>query len=291
MAGVGAALVSGISMSCVRNWFYAKVGMALGTAMAGHEDHCIGYSGALQCGVVSGEVATAQGWTFEGCVDIRCFKDSRSTRLTIGTFCLELVFFALLGLLLIYVVNQEFRTSQSVNLLVVLNAFNCVGRLLAGHFADGYGRLNILILLIAFAVLLIFAIIFPFSHSIVALYIFCALYGLSSGSFINLAPVCVRQVSPAEEIGMRFGTLYCLASFATLICIPIGEDMLEKVRAHMVVVWLGAVLVVSTVLFAVARWACLHYKWDWRSKIERLTGPWWMGSSSSWLGFDVKDTR
>jgi hypothetical protein len=66
---------------------------------------------------------------------------------------------------------------------------------------------------------------------------------------------------------MRFGTFYCLVSFATLICIPIGGEMLEKVGAKMVVVWLGGVLVVAMGMFLLARWACLGYRWDWGSKI------------------------
>lgn len=53
----------------------------------------------------------------------------------------------------------------------------------------------------------------------------------------------------------------------TLICIPIGGEMLEKVGAGIVVVWLGCVLCVSTLFFLTARWACLDYKWQWTMKV------------------------
>ncbi|KAL2822265.1 major facilitator superfamily domain-containing protein [Aspergillus cavernicola] len=284
VGGTGAALVSNIGMSCVPHWFYAKAGMALGAAMAGaglggvvfpyimrETWASIGFKWGMRvvalvvfvlCSLASFLVKSRlpRGGRLKAAFDIRCFKDMRFTWLTAATFCLELPVFALLGLLPTYVVKQGFSSSQSVNLLVVLNVFNCVARFIAGGVSDRYGRLNILISLI-------FAILYPFSHSIIALYIFCATYGLASGSFISLAPVCVRQISAAKEIGMRFGTLYCLVSFATLICIPIGGEMLEKVGAHMVVVWLGGVLILSMLLFMVARWACLDYKWNWRSKI------------------------
>jgi MFS family permease len=119
-----------------------------------------------------------------------------------------------------------------VNFLVVLNVYvrpfyrymrqnqltaprtNCVGRLVAGRIADIYGRINILIILVVMAVILIFTVLYPFSSSLVALYLFCGTYGFVSGSFICLAPVCVRQISPAKEIGMKFGTLYGLVAFA-----------------------------------------------------------------------------
>lgn len=54
---------------------------------------------------------------------------------------------------------------------------------------------------------------------------------------------------------------------STLICIPIGGEVLEKVGSRIVVVWLGCVLLLSTLLFLTARWACLDYKWHWRIKI------------------------
>lgn len=142
--------------------------------------------------------------------------------------------FALIGLFPSYIVKQGFSVDTSVNLVVVLNVYvictdsqaqmmghlltcsscSCIGRLIAGRVGDRYGRLNILILLITSAIFSIFVILYPFSTSMVALYIFSAFYGLCSGSFISLAPVCIRQVSPAKEIGMRFGTCYCLVSFA-----------------------------------------------------------------------------
>ncbi len=154
----------------------------------------------------------------------------------------------------------------------------------------------------------IFAIWLPFGHSLAGLYAFSTLFGLSYGSFISLAPVCVGQISKASEIGMRFGTSYSLVSFAyvehlafnflpsvscfspcllpvetskigptltkrpvwrlrTLICIPIGGEMLEKVGSRAMVVFQGSILVLSLFLFVMARWACLSYRWRWRMKI------------------------
>lgn len=56
-------------------------------------------------------------------------------------------------------------------------------------------------------------------------------------------------------------------SARTLICIPIGGEMLEKVGSRIVVIWLGCVLLFSMFLFMTARWACLDYKWHWRIRI------------------------
>ncbi|KAE8149815.1 monocarboxylate transporter [Aspergillus avenaceus] len=307
MSGIGGAFTSTVGMSCVPHWFQARAGMALGTAMAGAglggvvfpfilkgTFANLGFKWGMR--VLAFVILVLSGLgsflvksrlpkgQLKAAIDIRCFRDARFTLLSFGifskcsSFCpvasvslivtaLELEVFALIGLYPTFVKQQGFSTSASVYTLVVLNICSCVGRLIAGRVADRYGRINVLIVLIMSAVLVIFVVLYPFSHKLSALYTFSALYGLCSGSFISLAPVCIRQVSNAKEIGMRFGTCYCLVSFATLICIPIGGEMLEKVGAQIVVIWLGCVLVFSTFLFLTARWACLEYKWHWAVKI------------------------
>lgn len=53
----------------------------------------------------------------------------------------------------------------------------------------------------------------------------------------------------------------------TLICIPIGGEMLEKVGKQAMVAYLGSLLVLGLGLFTMARWACLSYRWRWSAKI------------------------
>ncbi|KAF7595655.1 hypothetical protein BBP40_005403 [Aspergillus hancockii] len=237
MSGIGGAFTSTVGMSCVPHWFQARAGMALGTAMAGAglggvvfpfilkgAFARLGFKWGMRivafvilvlCGLGSFLVKSRlPKGQLKAAIDIRCFRDSRFAWLSFGIFTLELEVFALIGLFPTYVAKQGFSTSAGVYTLVVLNVCSCIGRLIAGRVADRYGRLNVLILLISTAVLVIFAILYPFSHYLPALYVFSALYGLCSGSFISLAPVCIRQVSNAKEIGMRFGTCYCLVSFA-----------------------------------------------------------------------------
>ncbi|KAF7617338.1 hypothetical protein AFLA_005379 [Aspergillus flavus NRRL3357] len=265
MAGIGGAFTSTIGMSCVPHWFQARAGMAIGTAMAGAVGNAhpgIGDPRAVRTRLIPRQVSPPQRQ-----LKRHRYLSSDSRSHVSFAFHARIGGVALIGLFPTYVTKQGFNTSASVYTLVVLNVCSCIGRLIAGRIADRYGRLNVLIILIFSAVLTMFAILYPFSGHLSALYVFSALYGLCSGSFISLAPVCIRQVSNAKEIGMRFGTCYCLVSFATLICIPIGGEMLEKVGSRIVVIWLGCVLLFSMFLFMTARWACLDYKWHWRIRI------------------------
>jgi hypothetical protein len=56
-------------------------------------------------------------------------------------------------------------------------------------------------------------------------------------------------------------------SSSTLICVPIGGEMLEKVGSRAMVGYLGSVLIVALGMFVMARWASLSYRWRWQAKI------------------------
>lgn len=290
LTGSGAALISTVGLSVIPHWFDQNIGMAVGTAMAGAGlggvtfpfilraafTH-VGYKWAIrilalivgvQCGIGTVLVKSRlpKGRS-KSSINVQAFKDARFTWLTLGTFMLELEVFAGLGLYPTYVVMQGFSTATSVVLLAVLNVFSTVGRLVAGRVADKYGRINTQATLIVVGVVAIFVIWLPFGHTLPGLYMFSSIFGLASGSFISLAPACIGQISKASEVGGRLGICYSMVSIATLICIPIGGEMLQKVGARAMVGYLGSVLIISLGMFAMARWACLSYRWRWQAKI------------------------
>ncbi|CRG91597.1 putative transporter MCH4 [Talaromyces islandicus] len=290
LGGTGAALVSTVAMSCVPHWFHVRAGMAIGTALAGAGlggvvfpflmRACfanVGFKWTIRilafvigviCAVGSFMVRTRLPKSLsKAVVNLRCFKDMRFTWLSAGAWFLEFEFFSLMGLYPTFVISQGFSADTSVYLLVVLNISSLFGRLIAGRIGDTYGRLNTLMFIVSVAILFIFSILYPFGHSLPALYVFSSLYGLASGSFISLAPVCIRQISDTKEIGLRFGTCYALVSFATLISIPIAGEMLGKAGPKALVVWLGGILVLTLGILLMARWTCLEYQWKWRMKV------------------------
>ncbi|KAJ6131353.1 MFS general substrate transporter [Penicillium sp. IBT 18751x] len=263
LTGTGAALLSTAAMAAVPQWFDRKVGMAMGTAMAGAG------LGGVMFPLVLRAAFTRLGykWAIRMLALIVAVMYARFTWLTLGTFSLELEVFAGLGLYPTYVVMQGFSTATSVILLSTLNVFSTLGRLVAGGIADRYGRINTQTGLICLGVIAIFAIWLPFGNTLPGLYMFSAIFGLASGSFLSLAPACIGQISKASEVGGRFGICYSCVSFATLICIPIGGEMLEQVGKQAMVAYLGSVLIVALGMFVMARWTCLSYRWRWQAKI------------------------
>ncbi|KAJ5947752.1 MFS general substrate transporter [Penicillium verhagenii] len=290
LTGTGSALLSTVALAAVPHWFDRKVGMAMGAAMAGGGAGGVAFPLILRAGfthlgfkwairLLALIIAIFCGLGIllvrsrlpkgrsRSTINLRAFQDARFTWLTLGTFSLELEVFAGIGLYPTYVVMQGFSTSTSVILLAVLSIFSTVGRLMAGGIADKYGRINTQAVLIALGVLAIFVIWLPFGDTLPGLYMFSTVFGLASGSFLSLAPACIGQISKASEVGGRFGICYSIVSIATLICIPIGGEMLQKVGKRAMVGYLGSVLIVALGMFTMARWACLGYRWRWQAKI------------------------
>ncbi|KAJ5401123.1 hypothetical protein N7465_011612 [Penicillium sp. CMV-2018d] len=290
LSGTGAALLSTVALASVPQWFDRKAALAIGISMSGAGLGGVIFPFVLRAGfsnmgykwtirlmallvLILGVLGTVlvkarlpKGRS-KSTINLRSLQDARFTWLTFGIFALELEVFAGLGLYPTYVVMQGFSTSTSVVLLAVLNVASTIGRLVAGGVADRFGRINTQTGLIALGALAVFVIWLPFGNSLAGLYVFSVIFGLASGSFLSLAPACIGQISRASEVGGRFGLTYSIVSFATLICIPIGGEMLDKVGKRAMVAYLGSVLIVSLGLFVMARWACLSYRWRWQAKI------------------------
>ncbi|KAJ5142549.1 Major facilitator superfamily domain general substrate transporter [Penicillium bovifimosum] len=290
LSGTGGALLSTVALASVPQWFDRNAGLAIGISMSGAGVGGVVFPFMLRAGFTNlgfkwtirllalvALVLCAAGFVLvkarlpkgrsRSTINLRSLKDARFTWLTLGIFALELEVYAGLGLYPTYVIMQGFSTDTSVILLAVLNVFSTVGRLLAGGIADRYGRINTQGALIVLGALSVFVIWLPFGGNLAGLYVFSVIFGLASGSFLSLAPACIGQISRASEVGGRFGLAYSIVSIATLICIPIGGEMLDKVGKRAMVAYLGSVLIVSLGMFLMARWACLSYRWRWQTKI------------------------
>ena len=202
-------------------------------------------------------------------LSLSIFGDARFALLTTAVFGFEIVLFGGLGILPTYAtVSTTYPPDTGFYLISILNGVSCLGRLLPGYTSDKIGRFNMLSIMIVFTLVFMLALWLPLGdHSLVALYVFAALFGFGTGSWMALTPACIGQLCRAEEFGRYYGTLYFIASLATLVCIPISGELVEVVGADAMVGFYCAVLGLSFVVFLGSRWACLGWRWRWMEKV------------------------
>ena len=295
LGGSAGACLTTTSLAIVSHWFKIRRGLAAGIAMIGSSFGGVviplilratlpkyGYQWSIRI----------LGFVFTGCLvignilmkprlppspeakkqsifSLRLFGDPRFSFLTVSVFGVEIVLFGALGILPTYAsISTDFPPDTGFYLIAVMNGVSCFGRILPGYVSDIIGRFNVFMIMIAVTLLLMLVIWLPFGHtSLAALYLFVALFGFGTGSWMALTPACIGQLCEADNFGRYYGTLYFVASLATLVCIPISGELVESVGPQVMVGFMCVVLAVSLITFILSRWACLGWRWTWKGKV------------------------
>ncbi|KZT66437.1 MFS general substrate transporter [Daedalea quercina L-15889] len=109
--------------------------------------------------------------------------------------------------------------------VAILNASSIFGRTMLNAVAAEVGLFNLLVPVNAVLGVLVFAMFGVTSTA--AVIVFCILYGFFTGAFLSLSPpALVGLANSPDEVGLRLGVSYFIASFAFLIGTPINGALL-----------------------------------------------------------------
>ncbi|KAI9713154.1 MAG: hypothetical protein M1820_001139 [Bogoriella megaspora] len=290
LGGICCAALSTTGLAVLSHWFQTRRGLATGVAMAGSS------CGGVAFPLLLRPALDSLGWKWtmrllalvvlvftmvanlfikgrlplgrrSGSMDPRCLKDARLAWVTLGTFCLEFTLFGALGLLPTFTLTQGFSNETSFIVIAVLNAGSALGRYGSGIVSDKWGHYNTMNVMITFSLVVMTAVWFSVGYRLVVLYVFAALFGIFTGGFISLAPPCVGYICDADRFGEVFGTCYGVVSFATLLTIPIGGQVLKSAGPEALIGVLSVSVGIALFSYLMARWACLGYRWKWATKI------------------------
>ncbi|KIW18345.1 hypothetical protein PV08_02633 [Exophiala spinifera] len=295
LGGVSGAMLVTTSMAVVSHWFKRRRGFAHGIAMTGSSFGGVtfplilqnafpryGYAWSIRiigfvmlgCLLISNvlmkpRLPPSDQAKKEAIISLTLFGDLKFTLFTITVFGFEIVLFGALGILPTYAnYGGQFPADTGFYIIAVMNGASCAGRIIPGFVSDYIGRFNTLMIMIVATLVLMLALWLPFGHSsLAALYAFCALFGFGTGSWMALTPACIGQLCDAEHFGRYYGTMYFVASLATLVCVPISGELVESVGPQIMVGFMCAVLALSLGTFILSRWACLGWKWSWTAKV------------------------
>ncbi|PTD06260.1 Riboflavin transporter MCH5 [Fusarium culmorum] len=282
--GVGVGLGNGL-MSCpmltvVSQYFSERRGLAIGVAMCGSCTGGLVYSGTMrqlipQLGFAWTMRVIAliqfitlafaniclrprtQGSKSPDWVDWSAFRDSRFNNYALA------IFMSLLGLYIsiFYVVDfsrscisPPFSYQDSLNLLLVFNAANLVGRLGSGILADKVGALVIFVPVMASMTVVLFAWIAV--KTSLAMYFWTVFCGILSGGVQSLFPAGLSYLTAgAKKSGTRMGMVFGLGSVASLIGAPIGGALIGVMNGRYLgaQIFAGVTMAVAAIFVEAAR--------------------------------------
>lgn len=293
LGGPAAAALTTTSLAVVSHWFKTKRGLASGIAMVGNSFGGVviplvlrttfdkyGYAWAIRiigfvfvvCLIASNilvrpRLKPSPEAKKVDLFSLELFGQASFSFLTISLFGIEVVLFGALGILPTYAsLGADYPAETGFYLIATMNASSCFGRIIPGYISDRVGRFNVLGVMMVTTLVFMLVIWLPFGHtSLVALYVFVALFGFGTGSWMAMTPACLGQLSGPHHFGRYFGTSYFVASLATLVCIPISGELVQRVGPQPMVGFMCAVLFASIGTFVISRWGLLGWRWKWRT--------------------------
>ncbi|EMT67265.1 Riboflavin transporter MCH5 [Fusarium odoratissimum] len=173
-----------------------------------------------------------------GWVDWTAFRDVRFNHYAIATFM------SLLGLYIsIFCIVDFSRTSISpplsyrngLNLLMIFNGVNAIGRFGSGLAADKFGVLGVFVPILVATSLTLFTWISV--RTVPSMYVWTVFCGIFCGGIQSLFPAGLGYLTAGtEQPGTRMGMVFGLGSIASLIGSPIGGALVGAMDGN----YLGA---------------------------------------------------
>ncbi|KAH8894306.1 riboflavin transporter MCH5 [Thozetella sp. PMI_491] len=197
----------------------------------------------------------------ETVLDFSAFRSPTFAFVSAGSFLLEFAIFGISGLLPTVAIHVGFAPEDAYILITVLGAGSFLGRALPGLISDVIGPFNVLFMTNSFAIIAMVSLFIPLAEkSRIALWVFAALWGFGSGSFLSIPPVCMGKTCAAKDYGRYYGTMTFLVSFAVLLTIPLGAILLDSIGARALAGLMTGSVFLGGVCFTAAR-ALLTGKW------------------------------
>lgn len=279
LGGISASLLFNPSLAAVGQWFYKRRAFATGIACTA------GGIGGIAFPLIILELSPKIGfpWAIRvvaliaalhltvacmclrkrlppnkksgASMDLKALKDTNFAITTIATFLIEFAVFIPYTFVCSYGIYAGMSPRNAYLLNVYVNAGAVPGRALPGYAADRFGVFNTMCVTALACTVFILALWQTAYGDETQIVVFSVLFGFFSGAAISLTPVCVGQVSRVEDLGKRNGTAFFIASFGTLVGVPIAASVLEADGGDYrgLIVFGGAFYLAASLAFCIAR--------------------------------------
>lgn len=191
-------------------------------------------------------------------IDLKALADPRFGATALAVFLIEFAVFIPYTYICSYAIHEGLDLQTSLLLNALVNAGAIPGRALPGYLADRFGPMNVMCVTAMVCATFIYALWLTAGGGEGATIAFAILFGFWSGAGISLTPVCIGQACRTEDYGKRNGTAFFLASFGTLVGVPLAGAIVQWCGGdyYGLIVFAGGLYVLSLCAFFVARGLC-----------------------------------
>ncbi|KAJ4257958.1 hypothetical protein NW762_008095 [Fusarium torreyae] len=170
---------------------------------------------------------------------------------TFGLCLVEFVLYCTNGHLPGIAKDAGFTTGNQFHLLVMLNGFSCLGRIISGPLGDTLGPYNtitgFMLVMIALA-----ATLFKPSET-TKMWIFAALWGYCSGAFAVLSPLCTGKLCRTQDVTKYFGFTSVCVGITLFAACPTSGPLLKKFGTQKLAYFCIGLLGLAAICFTVAK--------------------------------------
>ncbi|KAJ6786347.1 hypothetical protein PWT90_04737 [Aphanocladium album] len=289
LGGVSASLLFNPSLAAIGHWFSERRAFATGVACTAgglggivfplvilYLAPTVGFPWAIRviallCAVILAVACLTlrkrlpDNKTAGAAIDLRALRrDAKFAATTAAIFLVEFAVFIPYTYISSYAFHAGVPPQRAYLLNALLNAGAVPGRALPGYVADRFGVFNTMCVTACACATFILALWYTAGQHEDMITAFAVIFGFWSGAAISLTPVCVGQVCRIEDLGKRNGTAFFVASFGTLIGVPIAAAVLERDGGAYggLIVFGGAFYFAAFAAFVLARG--IAGGWAWR---------------------------
>lgn len=197
-------------------------------------------------------------------IDLCALRERKFAVTTVAIFLIEFAVFIPYTYISSYALHAGVPAQRAYLLNALLNAGAVPGRALPGYVADRFGVFNTMCVTAFTCSAFILALWYNAGTNEAMITAFAVIFGFWSGAAISLTPVCVGQVCRIEDLGKRNGTAFFVASFGTLVGVPIAAAVLERDGGEYggLILFGGCFYFVAFVVFCAARGVAGGWKWE-----------------------------
>ncbi|KAF5344496.1 hypothetical protein D9758_014154 [Tetrapyrgos nigripes] len=276
--GFGLGLTYIPTMSVLRHYFKARLGLATGLAASSAGLGGIVFPimlNQLLPKIGFGPAVRASGYLVLGCTIVGLFlmrtdyppKTKVSVRQNSKSFLLDARYIMfMLGALItafgssfpaiyiqLYSIQHHVEGNISFYSIAIINGSSIFGRIIGSHFADTYGPLNVQICYTLVTGAAIWGVLGI--HDTASLVVISIIYGIASGALLSLTYMSLASLAEnRSEVGALVGLGFTLSSLSTLASAPVQGALLggtyEWIRP---IVFSATMTIGGTFFFLIAR--------------------------------------